>query len=314
MRALVTGGAGFIGGALVERLVADGHSVTVFDDFSCGTMRWKGDKIGCVSVLNKDIEEIRDLKIENVDWVFHFAGHFANIKSLEQPMENVRVNMLGTMAVLQFCLLNNVKKLMYASSSGVYGAMDIVAYAENMSPRPATPYEVTKYSGEILCDGFSSIYGMSLVSPRFFNVYGPGDLPGPYRCVIPNFYRKALRGEKIEITGKMASRDFTYIEDVVDGILAGVTRVEEAPGRMTLVYNIATGQEVFISKLAGMIVKATGSESKVEIVEQRFWDNALRRVGDVHKFRALFPDQAEKMRRIDKGLKDAHSWYTEVCK
>jgi len=157
MRALVTGGAGFIGSALANQLLKQGHEVIILDDLSGG----RPITSASVPVLVKDIVEIRRFEPQSkIDWVFHFAAHFANTKSLADPMENVRVNMLGTMAVLDFCVRNDIKRLMYASSSGVYGAKEGVAYAEDMPPKPITPYEVTKYSAEIYamdtatCTGF----------------------------------------------------------------------------------------------------------------------------------------------------------------
>jgi len=317
MRYLVTGGTGFIGGAMVNRLLHDQHKVVVVDNMFDPTFRTLADQQNRQLQLHTiDVRDLDSLlKIDGeFDAVFHYAAHYANTRSLKEPMENVSINMLGTMAILEFCRQRSVKKLVYASSSGVYGAMEIVAYSENQPPRPSTPYEVTKYSGELLCDGYCQIYDISLTAPRYFNVYGPGDVPGDWRAVIPMFFRLAKCSEPLVITGKNVSRDFTYIDDVIGGTLAGLERLSEAPARITLVYNIGTGAEVFVTSLAKKIkALVPGSKSEIVVAEQRYWDNAPRRVADCHKYQALFPAQANSMRNIDAGLRDAAPWYLDVC-
>jgi nucleoside-diphosphate-sugar epimerase len=132
--------------------------------------------------------------------------------------------------------------------------------------------------------------------------------------VVPKFFALALRGEDIVVTGKNASRDFTYIDDVTTATLEGLKRLEEAPDRIELVYNIGTGTEVFVAKLAELIVRAVESKSSISLADKRHWDNALRRVADVHKFRALFPSIANNMLPIEEGLKKSAQWYSVVCK
>jgi nucleoside-diphosphate-sugar epimerase len=316
MKALVTGGMGFIGGAVVNKLLRDGNRVVVVDNMFDPVFRTMADQRNRKLTLHtldcRNLDGLLKLD-DDIDVVFHFAAHYANERSLQEPLASVSINMLGTMAVLEFCRIRGVKRLVYASSSGVYGSMDIVAYSENQPPAPSTPYEVTKYSGELLCSGYCEIYGISLVAPRYFNVYGPGDVAGEWRAVIPKFFALAKRGEPLVITGENASRDFTYIDDVVEGTLAGLTRVDEAPSRITLIYNIGTGREVFVKHLAGLVVKVSGSKSEVITKPKRNWDNAPRRVADCHKYQALFPDIANRMRSIDTGLQDACEWYMDVC-
>lgn len=315
-RAVVTGGMGFIGGALVRRLVQEGYDVTVMDIMLDQNLRMldTGFSGRCAFVASDcRLEQSWDSLEGEFDVVFHYAAHYANVRSLEEPMENVSINMLGTMAALRFCRARKVPNMVYASSSGVYGSVDGAAYAENNPPRPATPYEVTKYSGELLSEGWCNVYGIGLVAPRYFNVYGPGDVPGKWRAVVPNFIRKALHGEEIVITGAKASRDFTFIDDAVSLTLAGLKRVSGAPSPIQLIYNVGTGHEVFIKHLADTIVKMYGSASKIVMGEFRYWDNAPRRVADCHKVQALFPDVFAKMRRIEDGLNLSRGWYKGVC-
>jgi len=315
MKALVTGGLGFIGGALVSRLLDEGWEVLVVDSMEDNVIRMpKRGKSYVFEILPGDISQLASTRIPKVDVVFHFAAHYANEKSLAEPIKSIETNVLGTMAVLEFCKQNSVERLVYASSSGVYGGMDVVAYSEDAKPGPNTPYEVGKYSAEVLCEGFCSIYGISLVAPRFFNVYGEGDIPGPWRSVMPLFFKKALCNEEVVVTGTSCSRDFTYIDDVIDGVLAGLQRTHEAPDRISLIYNIATGTEVFIKNLAYQIVELVASTSMITLNEARGWDNAVRRVGDTHKFRALFPTVANSMMPIEDGLTKSVGWYKDVCK
>jgi len=311
MKAIVTGGMGFIGSALTSRLMRDGWEVVVIDTMEDPYVRLTKNAYGKFRLVKEDICFMNDWELEGVDTVFHFAAHFANIKSLSEPMENVRVNMLGTMAVLEFCRKNKVKNLVYASSSGVYGGSDVSVYTEDMSPKPATPYEVTKYSGEILCSGYCDIYGINFSSPRFFNVYGVGDVDGEFRCVIPNFFRKAISGQDIIVTGEDSSRDFSYIDDVIDAVIAGRDYVD---GGGQVVYNIATGKETKIVDLANIIIKLVGSNSKIKVEPRRFWDNTPRRVGDTSRFSKLFKSQCENMRNVEQGLSKSLDWYREVCR
>ena len=315
MKALVTGGLGFIGGALVSRLLDEGWEVLVVDSMEDNVIRMpKRAKSYVFEILPGDILQLENTRIPKVDAVFHFAAHYANEKSLVEPVKSIETNVLGTMAVLNFCRLNDVPRFIYASSSGIYGGMDVVAYSEDAKPGPKTPYEVGKYAGEVLCEGFCSIYNISLVAPRFFNVYGEGDIPGPWRAAVPMFFKKALKGEDIKVTGKNCSRDFTYIDDVIEGIMAGVARSDEAPDRISLIYNISTGTEVFIKNLALQIIDLLNSTSLITVEEARGWDNAVRRVGDTHKFRSLFPTIANSMIPIEEGLPFSLEWYKDVCK
>jgi len=315
MRAVITGGTGFIGNAIVKRLLRDGWDVVVIDNMYDPVFRLINDGFeGTYRLINIDIVDMDNLQIDGVDVVFHFAAHYANVRSLEEPMLNVKTNMLGTMAVLEFCRKNNVKTLMYASSSGVYGDSDQLPFTEDASICPSTPYEVTKYAGEILCSGYCKIYNISLVAPRFFNVYGPGDMPGGFRSVVPNFFALAMAGDDICITGDHVSRDFTFIDDVVAGVLAGVEMSKKSVFRIEYVYNISTGDEVFIIDLAEEIKKITGSTSRIVLGKMRNWDNAPRRVGDNTKFKKLFPREATWMRGIETGLTDSLKWYEAVCK
>ena len=203
---------------------------------------------------------------------------------------------------------------MYASSSGVYGDSEQLPFTEDARICPSTPYEVTKYAGEILCSGYCKIFNISLVSPRFFNVYGYGDMPGDFRAVVPNFFRLALRGDDICITGDNVSRDFTFIDDVVHGVLSGTKKALDDMSRVEIVYNISTGQETFILDLAEEIKRLIKSESKIVLGKMRSWDNAPRRVGDNTKYKKLFPGAAKNMRDVADGLVDSLKWYKGACK
>ena len=315
MKALVTGGAGFIGNAIVKQLLRAGWKVVVIDSLFDSTCRCIDDGFeGTYQFISMDVADMADIEIHDIDVVYHFAAHYANVRSLKEPLLNVKTNMIGTMAVLEFCRKNKVTTLMYASTSGVYGGSERLPFSETDSICPSTPYECTKYAGEILCSGYCKIYNISLVAPRFFNVYGPGDMPGGYRSVVPNFFKKAFNNEDILITGKQVSRDFTYIDDVVNAVQAGVVGVLHNANRTESIYNIATNKEVFIIDLAEAIKRLTNSDSKIMPGEMRNWDNAPRRVGSNTLFTDLLPDAAKQMRNISDGLEDSLKWYGAVCR
>jgi len=312
--AIVTGGFGFIGSALCRRLCDMGWEVIIFENMEGGKVR----QVACakdavVEIRNIDVTKLDGLTEDfaHVDWFFHFAAHYANEKSLEYPITSISHNVVGTMAALKFCLRNDIGNFCYASSSGVYGGIQNLVYEKDMLPQPNTPYEVGKYSGELLSLGWGDIYDMNIVCPRFWNVYGIGDVPGRWRSVIPNFFTLASEGKDLLVTGKEASRDFTYIEDCIKGILAGVSYATNSKSRTQLVYNICNGKEVSIYGLAQKIISLCGSRSDIVVAPKRKWDNALRRVGSPKRFNSLFPGIVGLMRGIDDGLALSKDWYTD---
>ncbi|OGP74383.1 MAG: nucleotide sugar epimerase, partial [Deltaproteobacteria bacterium RBG_13_58_19] len=218
------------------------------------------------------------------------------------------VNGLGTLKLLQYSQLARAKRFIYASSGcSIYGSSAPLPLTEEfMSLHLSSPYQITKMLGELYCNFFQHHYELPVVKARFFNSYGPGELPGQYRNVIPNFIYWALRGEPLPITGSgEETRDFTYVGDIVDGLLrAGY--FEAAAGQE---FNLASGQETRIIDLAQMINAQVGNGAGVVYAERRKWDTKSRLLASVDRARELIG--YEPNTPFEAGLKNAVAWFRE---
>ena len=311
---LVTGGAGFIGSNLVRRLLELGAKrVVVLDDLSSAAV-WNIPRDDRVKFVNGSILEIEALSRAfdfHPNYVFHLAAHFANQNSVEHPEFDLQVNGLGTLRVLRFAHNSNAKRLVYASSGcSVYGSDAPLPLEEtHVSLHLDTPYQITKLIGELYCYYFHNYYGLEVSIPRFFNVFGPGEIPGRYRNVIPNFIFWALQREALPITGTgKETRDFTYVGDVVTGVLRCGFR-KEALGEAI---NLASGQETAIIDLASMINQLTGNREGVIFKEKRDWDKASRRRASIEKARRLINYSPSKDMEPKLGL--TVKWFRENWK
>ncbi len=258
-RCLVTGGAGFIGSHLVTALVARGDEVTVLDDLSTGHRRNLDQVAGDVCLVEgsvTDPETVREC-CRGVEVVFHEAALASVPRSVEAPAATNAVNVDGTLNVLIAARDAGVRRLVYAASSSAYGDTEVLPKREDMMPRPLSPYAVSKLVGEMYCRVFDSIYGLSTVSLRYFNVYGPRQDPqSQYAAVIPLFITSLLAGEPPLIHGDgEQSRDFTSVDDVVAANLAAAAA--EAPGGEAV--NIACGGRLTVNELCRMLRELTGA-------------------------------------------------------
>jgi len=226
---LVTGGAGFIGSHIVERLVSMGKSVRVFDNFSFGSkenLNGIGERVEILSGDLLDLDAVQKA-MEGVQVVFHQAALRSVPFSVEHPSLVNRVNVEGTLNVLTAARDAKAGRVVFASSSSVYGEEKKLPSSEQQLPKPISPYAVSKLAGEHYCNAFTKLYGLKTVSLRYFNVFGPRQDPNSeYAAVIPRFILCALRGEPFQVHGDgLQSRDFTYIDNVVDAnLLAASTR------------------------------------------------------------------------------------------
>ena len=226
---LVTGGAGFIGSHIVERLVSMGKSVRVFDNFSFGSkenLNGIGERVEILSGDLLDLDAVQKA-MEGVQVVFHQAALRSVPFSVEHPSLVNRVNVEGTLNVLTAARDAKAGRVVFASSSSVYGEEKKLPSSEQQLPKPISPYAVSKLAGEHYCNAFTKLYGLKTVSLRYFNVFGPRQDPNSeYAAVIPRFILCALRGEPFQVHGDgLQSRDFTYIDNVVDAnLLAAATR------------------------------------------------------------------------------------------
>ena len=285
-KVLVTGGNGAIGCNLVQKLLASGANVTVLDDFSQSGIHnlnnHKNLKIIKGDLLNSKI--LKKTFSNNFDVVFHLAARFANEMSVYDPIEDLRVNIEGTLKILLESAKKNVNRFVYTSSSSLYGQTNLIKKNESLFPKPTTPYAVSKLSGEFYCNAIHELYSMDYSIVRLSNSYGPYDPPGKYRNVIPNFIQSALKNKNIIITGTgNETRDFTFVDDVVNGIILAAKK----PKARNEIFNLGTGKETKISTIAQLIKKNTNSKSKIIFKPKRKFDHITRRKMDISKAKKL---------------------------
>lgn len=255
---VVTGGAGFIGSNLVEELAKE-HQVKVIDNLSTGHIE-NLDQIRGVEFVRGSITDLDLLKevFSDVDYVYHQAALPSVPRSIEDPISSNRVNIDGTLNVLVAARDCGAKKVVYASSSSVYGDTPTLPKREDMTPNPKSPYAATKLAGEYYCRIFSEIYGLKTASLRYFNVFGPRQDPkSQYAAVIPLFITRILNGKPPTIFGDgTQTRDFTFVKDVIQ---ANIRAMESgAVG----VFNVACGRQIVLNDLADEIMKITGIETE----------------------------------------------------
>jgi nucleoside-diphosphate-sugar epimerase len=246
---LVTGGAGFIGINIVEELLRKGETVRVMDNFSTGKRENLSDLPGSVEVLEGDVRSYHIVReaVEGIDVILHEAALPSVPRSIRDPLTTNEVNVVGTLNVLQAARDARVKRVVFASSSSVYGDNPELPKREMLKPSPLSPYAVSKLAGEQYCQAFSKIYKMETVCLRYFNVFGPRQDPGSaYAAVIPKFIQSALTDHVPVIYGDgEQSRDFTYVSNVVDANIRAAT-ADCPPGT---VMNIACGQTASLNSL-----------------------------------------------------------------
>ncbi len=308
---LVTGGAGGIGSNLTRSLAELGaEKVIVLDDLSSAA-RWNVPDLENVQFIQGSIldeQVMRQAFFEGPDLVYHLAALFANQNSIEHPETDLMVNGMGTLKVLQYSKLVGAERVVYASSGcSVYGHSPVPLVESFTSLELDTPYQITKMLGELYCNFFKNYYGFQTVRTRFFNSYGPGELPGPYRNVIPNFIWWAMQGQPLPVMGTGdETRDWTYVGDIVDGLLrAGTT--EAAVGEA---FNLASGKETRVIDMANLVNELTGNEGGIRWVPRRKWDTKTRLLASVDKARELVGYEPRTGFRT--GLERTVAWFREI--
>jgi UDP-glucose 4-epimerase len=310
-RILVTGGAGAIGSNLVKRLNELGpERIVVIDDLS-SSYEWnlpRGPRITFVRGSILDEEKLRWAFKERPEIVYHLAAHFANQNSVDNPETDLMVNGMGILKVLEHSALVGAERFIYASSGcGIYGSDSKIPFKEHdVSMKLYTPYQVTKMLGELYTNYFHNLYGLPIVNARFFNMYGPGEVPGRYRNVIPNFFFWAMNKQPLPITGTgEETRDFTYVSDLVDGLLV-MASCEEAVGEAI---NLGTGKEIRIRDLATWVNELTKNDAGTVFKERRNWDKKTRLLASIDKARKTLG--YEPKTEFKEGLKRVHQWFVE---
>ncbi len=267
MKIVVTGGAGFIGSHIVEYWSAHKAEIFVLDNLRSGYRNniESFERVNFVegSINNKSV--VKEI-LQDADYVFHLAAMVSVPESVENPHECVKVNVNGLLNVLEACVENKVKKIVFSSSAAIYGDDPQLPKSVNLKPQPQSPYGITKLDGEYYLQMFNKEYGLGAVSLRYFNVFGPRQDPkSQYAAAVPIFIYKALKDEDIIIYGDgEQTRDFIFVKDVVQANILAATE-ENVNG----VFNVANEKTITINELAKKIIELTGSRSKIVYEKER---------------------------------------------
>jgi nucleoside-diphosphate-sugar epimerase len=308
---LVTGGAGCVGSNLVKMLSElKAKKVVILDDLS-SAYEWNIPQAKNIQFIKGSIlddEMLRRAFKERPEYVYHLAAHFANQNSVDNPEKDLMVNGLGILKVLEHAQLVNVERFIYSSSGcGVYGLESKMPFEErDISISLHTPYQVTKLLGELYTNYFHNLYDLPIVNARFFNVFGPGEVPGRYRNVIPNFMYWAMNGQPLPITGDgTETRDWTFVGDIVNGLLAmGVE--EDAIGEAI---NLGSGMDHRVVEMAEQINKLTDNKAGIKFTERRDWDVKKRLLSCTSKAQRILG--YEPQMSFEGGLRCTYAWFVE---
>jgi UDP-glucose 4-epimerase len=256
----------------------------------------------------RDEVKLKRVFFERPALIFHLAAFFANQNSVDHPELDLEVNGMGTLRLLEYSVFTAVERFVYASSGcSIYGrSAPLPLREEFMSMHLSTPYQITKMLGELYCNFFYHHHGLQVVKPRFFNSFGPGEIPGQYRNVIPNFIYWAIKGRALPITGTGdETRDFTYVTDIVDGLLRGGVM----PSAVGQEFNLASGRETRIGDLALRINAATGNTAGIKLTQRRLWDAKSRLLASVDRAGELLG--YEPNTSFDTGLQLTIQWFRD---
>ncbi len=298
---VVTGGGGFIGSHLTETLLARGARVRVVDDFSTGS---PANVPGGAEIVRGDVNGVAEEAVRGADVVYHLAALPSVPRSVKQPLESHHATARGTLAVLRASEEAGVRRVVFASSSSVYGDTPVLPKHESMPPHPQSPYAAAKLCGELYARSWAAHTKLETVSLRFFNVYGPRQDPAsPYAAVIPIFLRRFRDRKPLPVFGDgQQTRDFTFVADVVDGVI----RAADAPGVSGRVYNLAGGRPVSVLEVGRRLGDLEGRPAEFEFLPPR--------PGDI---RDSFADAGAARRDLgfdarvplEEGLRRTREWF-----
>jgi UDP-glucose 4-epimerase len=308
---LITGGAGAIGSNLT-RAVAElkARTVIVLDDLSAA-YQWNIPSLPNVLFVEGSVTDESVLKRVyglKPDIVYHLAAFFANQNSVDYPARDLMTNGFGTLLVYQYAQLCRAERVVYASSGcSIYGhAAPLPLKEDFVSMHLTTPYQITKMLGELYANFFHHHYDQKIVKTRFFNSYGPGEVPGQYRNVIPNFIYYAMSGLALPFTGSGdETRDFTFVGDIVDALLRAAY-FDRAVGEEM---NIASGRETKILYVAQRVNELTENTAGIRRVERRVWDTKKRLLASIDRAKELLG--YEPMKDFDDGLIETIVWFRD---
>ena len=310
MKVLVTGGAGFIGSHLVERLLVDGHSIAILDDFNDfydpkikrANISATANDIRVHDVDLRDADKVANLfRGEKFAAVFHLAARAGVRPSIQQPQLYYDTNVAGTLHLLEAARANGVERFIFASSSSVYGAAKTVPFSEEEHlTQTLSPYAATKIAGEFLCSTYSHLYKMRIVALRYFTVYGARQRPD---LAIHQFTRKIQAGEPIDQFGDGTTRrDYTYIDDIIQGTMAALNY----NGAIFDVFNLGESDTIRLKDLIAAIEKTLGKKAKVNRLPEQPGDMPLT-CADISKARKLLGYNPKT--RFEGGLPKFVDWF-----
>ncbi|MDP9270164.1 MAG: SDR family oxidoreductase [Chloroflexota bacterium] len=308
VKALVTGGGGFIGSNLVERLLAEGYDVRVLDNFATGDRENLKHLLGEIELVEGDIQSYE--RVHNAvvgrELVFHLAALPSVPRSIQDPLTSNATNVIGTLNVLLASRDAGVQRIVYASSSSLYGPTLDLPKREDMPLLPIAPYAVSKLAGEGYCRSFTQVYGLDTVALRYFNVFGPRQDPlSQYAAVIPRFVMAFQEDRSPVVFGNgEQSRDFTYVDNAVDANLRAAL-ANDVAGEA---FNIACGERISLNEILAELRELTGKEIVADYSDARPGE-VPHSLADISKARqALSYEPAVNVRQ---GLRTVFEWYTE---
>ena len=304
---LVTGGAGFIGSHIVDRMLSDGCEVTVIDNLSTGRLENVAHHQGKTGFhfIKGDIRNFDLVRntVQDVDAVFHEAALVGMTCSVEDPVLANEVNTTGTLNLLKACVDSDVKRFVYASSAAVYGKTEALPHDENLTPQPISPYGASKLAAENYVRVFSDVYGLQTVCLRYFNVYGPRQTYGPYSGVITVFINRLLSNQPPIIYGDgEQTRDFVDVQDVVNANTLSLKK-----GAVGQVFNVATGVATTVNQLASMLQEIVGKTSLTPIYMKSRIGEIRYSYANVSKARRFLGFNSKVS--VEDGLAKLVEWY-----
>ena len=305
-KVLVTGGGGFIGSNLVKELIKKGNSITVLDNFMSG-YRSNLDPFPTVRIIEGDIRNKSSVEsaMEGAEVVFHLAASVGNKRSIDFPIIDAEINVIGTLNILEAARKEGVRKIVTSSSAGVFGELKTLPIKEDHPIEPDSPYGCTKLCEEKLCLSYAKLYEIEAVCLRYFNVYGPNQRFDAYGNVIPIFVFRMLRNESLLIYGDgEQTRDFVHVNDVVQANI----KAADSYG-VSGAFNIASGTRVTINKLVEMISAESSDKVTIEHVPERAGDvrHSLADISLAHKLLTYSP-----LVDLESGIEEYVEWAKKI--